>query len=287
MQQEKEKKVFKKQHQDHQPGIESQMDPLPKYENPHYKPSEKLAGKIAVISGGDSGIGRAVAIAYAKEGADVAILYLEETSDARQVKNEIEALNRRCLTIETNLKTEQNAINAVEKITKELGKINILVNNVAVQFPKERLEDITEEQWDNTFRSNIYSYFFLTKAALPHIEQGSAIINTTSITAFEGSKTLIDYSSTKGAIVAFTRSVAMALVERSIHVNAVAPGPVWTPLIVSSFKEEKVETFGSTVPMGRAAQPYELAPIYVFLASEDASNITGQIFHVNGGVVVN
>lgn len=281
------KDVFPPQHQEQQPGKESAMNPPPAYESPDYKAAGKLTGKKAVITGGDSGIGRAVAIAFAKEGADVAILYLNENSDAQNAKRLVEAKGVKCMPVAVDLKDEQAAAQAAELAAKELGGIDILVNNVAVQYPQNSILDITAEQLRHTFESNFYSYFYMTKAVLPHLKNGSAIINTTSITAFEGNETLIDYSSTKGAIVSFTRSMAMSLVKQNIRVNAVAPGPVWTPLIVSSFSPEYVKTFGSDSPMQRAAQPYELAPAYVFLASSDSSNITGQILHVNSGTVIN
>lgn len=279
--------TFPPQHQSRQPGREAEMDPKPQYENPAYKASGKLAGKRAVITGGDSGIGRAVAVAYAKEGADVAIVHLCEDSDAQDTVRAVEALGKRCFPIRADLRTEQNAVQAVDQAVKQLGGIEVLVNNAAVQFPQNSILDITQEQLKNTFESNFFSCFYMTKAALPHLSKGCAIINTASITAFEGKPTLIDYSATKGAIVSFTRSMALSLMEMGVRVNAVAPGPVWTPLIVSSFSPEEVQTFGSTSPMQRAAQPYELAPAYVFLGCEDASNISGQVFHVNSGTVIN
>jgi len=279
--------TFPPQHQSRQPGREAEMDPKPQYENPAYKASGKLAGKRAVITGGDSGIGRAVAVAYAKEGADVAIVHLCEDSDAQDTVRAVEALGKRCFPIRADLRTEQNAVQAVDQAVKQLGGIEVLVNNAAVQFPQNSILDITQEQLKNTFESNFFSCFYMTKAALPHLSKGCTIINTASITAFEGKPTLIDYSATKGAIVSFTRSMALSLMEMGVRVNAVAPGPVWTPLIVSSFSPEEVQTFGSTSPMQRAAQPYELAPAYVFLGCEDASNISGQVFHVNSGTVIN
>lgn len=279
--------TFPPQHQNQQPGRESEMNPPPQYDDPAYKAGGKLTGKRALITGGDSGIGRAVAVAFAKEGADVAIIHLCENDDAKQTADAVTALGRKCVTLQADLRDEAVASNAVSQLVRELGGLDILVNNAAVQYPQNSILDITSEQLLHTFESNIFSYFYVTKAALPHLQAGAAVINTTSVTAFEGNPTLIDYSSTKGAIVAFTRSMALSLVEQGIHVNAVAPGPVWTPLIVSSFSPETVQTFGSTTPMQRAAQPCELAPIYVFLGSSDASNITGQIFHVNSGTVIN
>lgn len=282
-----EKNLFPPQHQNRQPGREAEMDPLPQYDNPAYRPGGKLTGKTAVITGGDSGIGRAVAVAFAKEGADVAIVYLSENSDADQTVSAVTALGRKCVKIQADLSGEKGSMEAMSRAVQGLGSLDILVNNAAVQYPQNSIADITEEQLVHTFASNFYSCFFMTKAALPHLHSGGAIINTTSVTAFEGNPELIDYSSTKGAMVAFTRSMSLSLVGAGIRVNAVAPGPVWTPLIVSSFSKEKVQTFGSTTPMQRAAQPYELAPVYVFLASDDSSNVSGQMFHVNSGTIVN
>ncbi|SBW11202.1 Uncharacterized oxidoreductase YhxC [uncultured Eubacteriales bacterium] len=279
--------TFPPQHQNRQPGREAEMNPPPQYDNPSYKAAGKLAGKKAIITGGDSGIGRAIAIAYAKEGADVAIVHLCENSDAQDTVRAVEALGRTCIQIQADLRTEDNAVNAVNLAVTQLGAINILINNAAVQYPQNSILDITREQLANTFESNFFSCFYVTKAALPHLSRGGAIIYTASITAFEGKPTLIDYSATKGAIVSFTRSMALSLMEMGIRVNAVAPGPVWTPLIVSSFSPEVVQTFGSTSPMQRAAQPYELAPTYVFLGCDDSSNISGQIFHVNSGTIIN
>lgn len=281
------KDVFPAQHQDKQPGKESTMNPQPKYDDENYKVSGKLQDKVAIVTGGDSGIGRAVALAYAKEGADVAILYLNENNDAGETRQAVEGLGRRCLNIAVDLKKEQHCNEAVEQVVNELGKVDILVNNAGVQFPKNSIQEITKEQFYHTFESNIFSCFFMSKAALRHMGKSSTIINTTSITAFEGHPTLIDYSATKGAILSFTRSLALSLVKQEIRVNAVAPGPVWTPLIVSSFSAEEVKTFGSNTPMARAGQPYELAPAYVFLASEDSRYISGQVIHVNGGMIIN
>lgn len=281
------KPAFPKQHQDRQPGREAEMNPQPVYDNPEYRAADKLCGKTAIITGGDSGIGRAVALAYAKEGADVAIIYLNEDSDAVQTVNDITALGKKCLKIKADLKCENNCYDAVKQVIDAFGGFDVLVNNLGVQYPKNSIEDITAEQLIHTFESNFFSYFYMTKAALPRLKQNSAIINTTSVTAFEGNPRLIDYSSTKGAIDAFTRSMALSLSKQNIRVNAVAPGPVWTPLIVSSFTPQEVETFGTTTPMARAAQPYELAPVYVFLACGDSSNISGQIMHVNSGTIIN
>ncbi|MGI6239329.1 MAG: SDR family oxidoreductase [Christensenellales bacterium] len=279
--------TFPKQHQDQQPGVERVMHPQPQYDNPRYKAAGKLEGKRAIITGGDSGIGRAVALVYAKEGADVAILYLNEHQDAALVVRDIEALGKRCVAIAADLKSEEAANRAADDAIAQLGGVDILVNNAGVQYPQNSILDITKDQMMHTFESNYFSYFFMTRAILPHLHAGAAIINTASITAFEGNERLIDYASTKGAIVAFTRSMALSLMNQEIRVNAVSPGPVWTPLIVSSFSAQEVGTFGSTSPMHRAAQPCELAPIYVYLACEDATNVSGQVFHVNSGTIIN
>ena len=275
------------QHQDQQPGRESEMQPRPKAEKREYRGSGKLRGKVALITGGDSGIGRAVAIAYAKEGADVAIVYLDEHKDAEETRRQVEQEDRRCLTIAGDVGDEGFCRQAVEQTVRELGRLDILVNNAAEQHPQESIEKISAEQLERTFRTNIFSMFFLVKAALPHLKEGSTIINTTSVTAYKGSPQLLDYSSTKGAIVAFTRSLSMALIEKGIRVNGVAPGPIWTPLIPSTFPPDKVASFGADVPMKRAGEPAELAPTYVFLASDDSSYMSGQILHLNGGEIVN
>jgi NAD(P)-dependent dehydrogenase (short-subunit alcohol dehydrogenase family) len=269
-----QKETLPPQKQDRQPGIEAEMTPKPKAEDPSYRGSGKLDGKVALITGGDSGIGRAAAIAFATEGADVAVLYLDEHQDAEETKRKIEGKGRRCLTIAGDVGDEGFCKEAVERTVRELGRLDVVVNNAA-------------EQLERTFRTNIFSYFYIAKAALPHLKEGSAIINTTSVTAYRGSSHLIDYASTKGAIVAFTRSLSTNLAERKIRVNGVAPGPIWTPLIPASFDEEKVKTFGADVPLGRPGQPEEVAPCYVFLASDDSSYMTGQVLHPNGGEVVN
>ncbi|MED4400575.1 SDR family oxidoreductase [Metabacillus fastidiosus] len=274
------------QHQQEQPGVESKMVPDSLTENPEYKGSGKLRGKVAFITGGDSGIGKAVALAYAKEGADVAIGYLDEQEDAEQTKLEIRAQGVQCLLLPGDIGDESFCQEAISKIVEELGGLDILVNNAAEQHPQQSIEDISAEQLQKTFRTNIFSMFYLTKAALKHLNEGSAIINTTSVTAYEGNEQLIDYSCTKGAIVAFTRSMAKSLVSKGIRVNAVAPGPIWTPLIPSTFPEESVETFGKDTPMNRPGQPEELAPAYVLLASSDSSYMTGQVIHINGGKFV-
>ena len=247
----------------------------------------KLAGRVAIISGGDSGIGRAVALAFAGEGADVAILYLNEHRDAKETIRMVKAAGRRAVALAGDIGDEKFCQRAVARAVKELGRLDIVVNNAAEQHPQDALEKISARQLERTFRTNIFSFFFLTKAALPHLKNGSTIINTTSVTAYRGSASLIDYSATKGAIVSFTRSLAHAVVKRGIRVNAVAPGPIWTPLIPATFPKEKVETFGSDVPLGRTGQPNEVAPCYVFLASDDSSYMTGQVLHPNGGEIVN
>ncbi len=269
------------------PGTESEMTPKPKADDPQYQGSGKLKGKVALITGADSGIGRAVAIAFAKEGADVAILYLNEHDDAKETKKLVEAQGRRAVTIAGDIGDESFCQQAVQQTVDEFGKLDILINNAAEQHPQDSIEDITKEQLERTFRTNIFSMFFMTKAALKYLKEGSAIINTTSVTAYKGNKQLLDYSSTKGAIVAFTRSLSQNLVSKGIRVNAVAPGPIWTPLIPSTFPPEKVESFGKEVPMQRPGQPEEVAPSYVFLASDDASYMSGQVLHPNGAEVVN
>jgi len=284
--QQKKKAQRPRQRQQRQPGIEARMVPRPHAET-RTPGSGKLLDKVALITGGDSGIGRAVAIAFAAEGAHVAIVYLNEKVDATETKRLVEQHGRRCLLIAGDIRREPFCRNAVKQTVKQLGRLDILVNNAAEQHPQKSLEAITERQLVDTFRTNIFSYFFMAKAALPHLPKNGTIINTTSVTAYRGSAALIDYSSTKGAIVSFTRSLAHAVVKKGIRVNAVAPGPIWTPLIPATFPGEKVETFGSDVPMGRAGQPNEVAPCFVFLASTDASYITGQVLHPNGGEIVN
>lgn len=287
MSEQEQKQQQPPQHQDRQPGIESEMTPRPVAEDRKYKGSGKLLNKVALITGGDSGIGRAVAIIYAKEGADVAISYLDEHSDAEETKRQVEQEGRRCILIPGDVGSEQHCFQAVEQTVNAFGKLDILVNNAAVQYPQENIEDITEAQLEKTFRTNIFAYFFMTKAAMPHFKEGSIIINTTSVTAYKGSPQLLDYSSTKGAIVAFTRSLSQNLIEKGIRVNGVAPGPIWTPLIPASFDEERTAQHGANAPMKRVGQPEEVAPSYVFLASDDSSYIAGQILHPNGGEVVN
>ncbi len=263
------------------------MERKPVAQDSKHRGSGKLEGKAALITGGDSGIGRAVAIAFAKEGADVAIAYLNEHDDAAETKRLVEEKGRRCLTIAGDAGREEFCRGAVQQTVEQFGRLDVLVNNAAEQHPQESIEDITAEQLERTFRTNIFSYFFMTKAALKHLKKDSAIINTTSVTAYKGSPKLLDYSSTKGAIVAFTRSLSMNLAEKGIRVNGVAPGPIWTPLIPSTFPQEKVDEFGKNVPMKRPGEPEEVAPSFVFLASDDSSYMTGQVLHPNGGEVVN
>lgn len=263
------------------------MTPRPRAEDPTYHGSGKLWNKAALITGGDSGIGRAVAILFAKEGSDIALVYLNEHGDAEETRRRVEAEGRRCVTLAGDVGDETFCQRAVQQTVAALGHLDILVNNAAEQHPQDSLEKITTQQLERTFRTNIFSYFYMAKAALPHLQAGSAIINTTSVTAYKGNPQLLDYSATKGAIVAFTRSLALALVDKGVRVNGVAPGPIWTPLIPATFPPEKVESFGANVPMQRAGQPEEVAPSYVFLASDDASYMAGQILHPNGGEVVN
>ncbi|HEX3006831.1 MAG TPA: SDR family oxidoreductase [Bacteroidales bacterium] len=269
------------------PGFENEMTPTPIYDDKHKKGSGKLLNKVAVITGGDSGIGRAVAILFAKEGADVAVVYLNEHDDARTTQKEVENYGRECLLISGDLESEDFCKSIIDRVVDEFETIDILVNNAAVQFEQERLEDISTAQLMKTFTTNIFSFFWLTKAALPYMKKGSTIVNSTSVTAYRGSSHLIDYASTKGAIVAFTRSLAQNLVERGIRVNAVAPGPIWTPLITSSFEPERVAKHGSSAPMQRSGEPVEVAPSYLFLACDDSSYMSGQVLHPNGGEVIN
>ncbi|MBG9795226.1 dehydrogenase [Paenibacillus dendritiformis] len=275
--------TFPPQHQNQQPGLEYVMCPRPIAENPNYAGSGKLRDRAVLITGGDSGIGRAVAIACAKEGAAVAFAYLYEEADAQETRARIEQLGGNVLAMKADLRSRAACCDIVEQTLRRFGRLDVLINNIGVQYPQHSLLDITEEQLEQTFRTNIFSFFFVTQAALPHLKPGSSIINTASITAYRGEKTLIDYSSTKGAIVSFTRSLSLSLVEQGIRVNAVAPGPIWTPLIPSSFSADRVAVFGSDTPMKRAGQPFELAPAYIYLASDDSRYVTGETMHVNGG----
>jgi len=281
------KPVRKAQHQQ-RPGIEGKMSPVPISEKNEAGSSNKLAGKKALITGGDSGIGKAVALLFAKEGADVAIIYLNEDKDANETKQLInEKYHRECFLIRGDLSKEAFCKKAVSKAKKDLGGIDILVNNAAIHYETEGLDSITTPNLLKTFSTNVFSFFWITKAALEHLPRGGSVINTASVTAYRGSANLIDYAATKGAVISFTRSLSANLAEKGIRVNAVAPGPVWTPLIVSSFKGSKVSSFGSDVPMKRAGEPAEIAPSFLFLACEDSSYITGQVLHPNGGEIVN
>ena len=275
------KQIRKPQHQA-RPGKESRMQPQPEFQ-PAFEGSGRLKNKIALITGGDSGIGRAVAVLFAREGADIAVVYLNEHDDANETKLNIEKYGRSCLLIPTDLSKENNCRKAVQKTVKQFKKIDILVNNAALHWAADKLEDISSKQLLTVFSTNIFSYFWVTQAALPFMKEGGSIINSSSVTAYRGSPTLIDYASTKGAIVAFTRSLATNLAEKKIRVNGVAPGPIWTPLIPSSFDGKRVAQHGSDVPLKRAGEPAEVAPSYLFLACDDSSYMTGQVLHPDGG----
>lgn len=283
----REEKSIPKQHQKQQPGVEEVMTPEPGSMMEGYKGSGKLESKVGIVTGGDSGIGRAVAIAFAKEGADIVIAYLNEHGDANATKNEIEQCGRKCVLISGDVGDDKFCAEVVAKAISTFGHLEILVNNAAEQHVRDSILDIDNSQLEKTFRTNIFSMFYMVKAALPHLKKGARIINTTSVTAYKGSPHLLDYSATKGAIVAFTRSLSLQLMEKEINVNGVAPGPIWTPLIPSTFPPDEVADFGKKVPMKRPGQPDEVAPCYVFLASQDSSYIAGQILHPNGGTVVN
>jgi len=288
MQKSAPKKIIRKPQHQQRPGKEAKMIPAPVFDYPEKMGTNKLLGKVALITGGDSGIGKAVAILFAKEGADIVIAYLNEHADAEETKNIIESqYKRKCLLVAADLSKEKKCIDTVSKAIKHFEKIDILVNNAAIHYEAKRPEDISSEQLLKTFSTNIFSFFWITKAALPFMKKGSCIINTSSVTAYRGSPALIDYASTKAAIIGFTRSLSSNLIDREIRVNAVAPGPIWTPLIVSSFDAKKVAKHGSDAPMQRAGEPAEVAPSYLFLASDDASYITGQVLHPNGGEIIN
>lgn len=278
---------YPSQHQDQQPGIESQMKPRPLFDNPNYKGSGKLKDKVAIITGGDSGQGRAIAAAYAKEGADVAIVYLNEHSDAEETKQYVQQYGRQCITIAGDIGNEAFCKQVVTQTFDKFGRLDILVNNAAEQHVQNSLDHITSEQMEKTFRTNFFSIFYLSKAVLPHMKPGSTIINAASLTAYEGNEQLIDYSATKGAIVAFTRSLSKSLIAKGIRVNGVVPGTIWTPLIPASFPADQVANWGAKTPMKRAGQPYEIAPAYVYLASDDSSYVSGQFLHITGGVISN
>jgi NAD(P)-dependent dehydrogenase (short-subunit alcohol dehydrogenase family) len=285
MQKAGESKQLRKPQTQNRPGQESKMSPRPKSE-PKEHGNGKLYGKVVLITGGDSGIGRAVAVLFAQEGANVAISYLHEAKDAKETKRLVEEYAE-CLLLPGDLSKEKHCKSVVEKTVKKFGKLDILVNNAALHWESKSLEEISTEQLEKTFNNNVMPYFWVTKAALDHLKKGSCIINTSSVTAYRGSDRLIDYASTKGAIVSFTRSLSSNLAKKGIRVNGVAPGPIWTPLIVSSFKGKKVAKFGSDVPMGRAGEPAEVAPSYLFLACSDSAYMTGQFLHPNGGEIVN
>lgn len=270
-----------------EPGKESEMYPQPIYDDVNCKGYNRLKGKIAIITGGDSGIGRAVAVAYAKEGCSVVIVYNIADDDANETKDAIEGYGGTALLIKGNLKDSNFCKEVIGTTINKFGGIDILVNNAAIQHPQTNFEDITDEQLDDTFRTNIYPMFYLTRAALPYLKEGSSIINTSSVTAFKGNKDLIDYSASKGAVTSFTRSLSQNLADKKIRVNQIAPGPIWTPLIVSTFDKTKVGTFGKNTPLKRPGQPVELAEAYVYLASESSSYMTGQTMHINGGDIVN
>lgn len=275
------------EHQDSQPGIQKDMQQQPRSENPDQKPSGRLAGRVALITGADSGIGRAVAVAFAKEGAKIASVFLSEHQDAKDTQKLVEAEGADYIGWAGDLGDENFCQEVVQNVISKYGQLDILINNAGEQFPKDNLEDITSDQLTRTFESNVFSMFYLTAAAIGHLKKGGSIINTSSVTAYKGNPKLLDYSSTKGAIVAFTRSLSQNLASKGIRVNSVAPGPVWTPLIPSTFPPNAVKEFGKDVPLGRPGQPEEVAPAYVFLASDEASYITGQVIHVNGGSIVN
>lgn len=269
------------------PGVESEMTPEPVSENPNYKSAGRLEGKVVIITGGDSGIGKATAIACAHEKADIVVVYLSEDEDAIKTKKRIEELGRKCILVKGDIGQKDFCAKVVATTIDEFGKLDILINNAGEQHPQDDIQKISEEQLIKTFRTNIFGIFFMVQEALPYLKKGSSIINNTSVTAYKGNKDLIDYSSTKGAIISFTRSLSGSLAEKGIRVNSVAPGPIWTPLIPSTFPPEKVKSFGTDTPMGRVGQPYEVAAGFIFLASDDASYITGQTLHINGGHPVN
>jgi NAD(P)-dependent dehydrogenase (short-subunit alcohol dehydrogenase family) len=282
-----QKDTLPPQHQQRQPGSESEMEPRPRVWAEGRHSSGKLANKVAIITGGDSGIGRAVAIAFAREGAKLVLAYLDEHEDAKETRRLVERENAQCHLLAGDVGDEAFCRRIIDEAVGRFGRLDILINNAGEQHVQKNLEDIDAAQLERTFRTNIFGYFFLTKSALPHLKEGATIVNTTSVTAYRGNPQLIDYSASKGAIVSFTRSLSLALAKRKIRVNAVAPGPIWTPLIPATFSPEHVKTFGKHVPMGRPGQPEEVAPCYVFLASDDSSYMSGQVLHPNGGEVMN
>jgi NAD(P)-dependent dehydrogenase (short-subunit alcohol dehydrogenase family) len=279
------KKINPPQQQDHQPGRETEMHPKPDY-MPKFPGNGRLAGKVAIITGGDSGIGRACAVLFAREGAEVALVYLEETEDAKITEAAVRAEGKQALLLRGDVGDKTFCDNVVGKVIEEFGKLDVLVNNAAEQHPQEEITDISAEQLQKTFETNLFGYFYLTQAAMPHLGKGASIVNTTSVTAYRGSPQLLDYASTKGAIVAFTRSLAGNLADKGIRVNAVAPGPIWTPLIPATFDADKVAEFGATQPMKRPGQPNEVATCHLFLACEESSYLSGQVLHPNGGEIV-
>ena len=281
------KKKIRPEQKQPRPGLEKNMDPIPETDPIKYPKEGKLKNKVALITGGDSGIGKATALLFAKEGADIIIAYLSETKDAKQTQKEVESYSRKCTLIKGDLGKENHCKKVIETAIKNHKKIDIIVNNAGLHWEAESIEDISTEQLSKTFQNNFFSYFWITKYAMPYLEKGASIINTTSVTAYRGSPQLIDYASTKGAIVAFTRSLSANLIDKGIRVNAVAPGPIWTPLIASSFDKEKNSEFGSDSPMKRAGMPNEVAPSFLFLATDDSSFISGQVLHPNGGEIVN
>jgi len=288
MPQKKQKKQVRKPQHQQRPGKEREMKPKPAFDYPYIKGSGKLRDKIALITGGDSGIGKAVAILFAKEGADIAISYLNERKDAEDTRSIImKEYNRNCVLIKGDISKEKHCIEVVKKAKKQFGKIDILVNNAAIHYENKSIDDITTRELLKTFETNFFSMFWITKACLPYLKKGSCIINSASVTAYRGSPALIDYSATKGAIVSFTRSLSANLIKKGIRVNGVAPGPIWTPLIPSSFNKKRVASHGSEAPMQRAGQPVEIAPSYLFLACSDSSYISGQFIHPNGGEIIN
>lgn len=282
-----EKQKFPPQHQDRQPGIESEMNPLPIFKKEGSVGCERLKNKVAIITGGDSGIGRAVAVAFAQEGADVSIVYLNEHQDAEYTKKKVEEEGQRCLLISGDVGDEDFCFKSVEKTIKEFNHLDILVNNAGEIHLQEDIEKISKNQLEKTFKTNVFSMFYMTKAAVKHLKSGSSIVNTASIVAYHSSPSLLDYSASKGAVVSFTRALSGNLISKGIRVNAVAPGPIWTPFIPSHLPPDEVAAFGSESPIGRAGQPVEVASCYVFLASDDASYISGQVLHPNGGEIVN
>lgn len=275
------------QQQNKQPGIESEMKPLPVFDHEAYRHADKLKGKVAIITGGDSGIGRAVAVAFAKEGADIGIMYLNEHDDAQKTKEVVEKEGRKCVIISGDIADEEFCKKAVKDVVDKLGTVDILVNNAAGHSDVKNIQEITKEKLERVFAVNVFSMFYLSKACVPYMKEGSSIINTASVVAYKGHKNLIDYSATKGAVVTFTRSLALAFADSKIRVNGVAPGPIWTPLIPSTFTPQEVSEFGQNTEWKRPGQPVELAPAYVFLASADSSYITGEMIHVNGGHIMN